>query len=119
MKLTIYGIKNCDTMQKAMKWLEANNLSYHFHNYKTDGLAEDLFDRFKSSIQLDQLINTKSATFKELDEQSRQNLLNPKKSFAMVSANTSVLKRPILELNGKYIIGFKGELWGPFLGLWA
>jgi arsenate reductase (glutaredoxin) len=96
--IRIYGIKNCDTMQKAFKWLDANNETYHFHNYKTEGIDKATIDQWLKVLPLEKVINSKGTTYRNLEEADKEALKNKKKAIAVLIANPSVIKRPIWDL---------------------
>jgi Spx/MgsR family transcriptional regulator len=104
--IKIFGIKNCDTMAKAFKWLDEHDLSYHFHNYKTDGIDKTTMENWLKTKALNEIINTKSTTFKSLSDEEKEQILDTKKYFSVVSQNTSVIKRPILIYKNKVLVGF-------------
>ncbi|SET32381.1 Spx/MgsR family RNA polymerase-binding regulatory protein [Thalassotalea agarivorans] len=106
MTITLYGINNCDTVKKAMKWLDNAGIEYTFHDYKKAGLSESLFDEFASNIALDVLINKRSTTYRNLSDdvkaQFSLSTITPE-----VLAQPTLLKRPIMHMNGNYKVGFK------------
>lgn len=109
--ITIYGIKNCDTMTKTFQWFDGKKIAYRFHNYKTDGLAKVTFNQWLKLADLNELINTKGTTFRTLSDLDKLAILKKATSFDIVTKNTSILKRPIIEINDQLIIGFKPEVW--------
>lgn len=96
--IRIYGIKNCDTMQQALKWLDSNNETYHFHNYKTEGIDKATIEHWLKVLPLDKVINTKGTTYRKLEDADKEALKNKKKAIAVMIANPSVIKRPIWDL---------------------
>lgn len=110
--ITIYGIKNCDTMKKAFDWLNEKGISYHFHNYKTDGLNLDKINEWLTQSKAEILINKAGTTFKALPEEQKENYTKKPTARKIMSGNQSVIKRPVLEKEGKIIaIGFKPDLY--------
>lgn len=106
--ITIYGIKNCDTMKKAMKWLDNAGMDYHFHDYKKDGLAPELVDSWLASLDWEQLINRRGTTWRKLDENVR-NSMDQASARAVMLENPSIIKRPILDTGRERILGFNAD----------
>lgn len=116
MERVIYGIKNCDTMQKAMKWMDANGISYRFHDYRVEGLTAEQLQNWLSEIPLDTLVNSRSTTYKALTADQKEQIAQPATAAAIILQNPSIIKRPILNNKGAYLIGFKEETWKAALG---
>jgi Spx/MgsR family transcriptional regulator len=74
--LTMYGIKNCDTIKKARRWLEAHQIDYRFHDYRTDGLDRAQLDTFIAELGWQALLNTRGTTWRKLDESLRNSIDN-------------------------------------------
>lgn len=109
MPLTIYGIKNCDTMKKARAWLEAHGVDYDFHDYKTRGIDKDRLEAWAEKAGWETLLNRAGTTFKKLPEQDKVGLTQVK-AIRLMLAQPSMIKRPVLELaRGKLLVGFKPE----------
>ena len=105
--ITIYGIHNCDTMQKAIKWLDANKVAYTFHNYKTAGITEPSLRLWLQHFPASKLINTKSTTYKALTDEQKASIDNADKAIEIMLQNQSVIKRPVWDLgNGTYYLGW-------------
>lgn len=110
--MIIYGIKNCDTMQKAFKFLDHKKIKYEFHDYKKQGIDKATIQNWMTHFAVDQIINTKSLTFKSLSEANKASINNKAKAIRLMSQNTSMIKRPLVDLeNGKFLLGFKEEEW--------
>jgi len=103
---TLYGIKNCDTVKKAMLWLDQNNLAYRFHDYRVDGLTLELLQQFADSLGWNALINRSSTSWRQLDHEQQADLTQEKALQLMLDFPT-LIKRPILDTGKKLIIGFK------------
>lgn len=110
----IYGIKNCDTMKKAFKWLDEQHIAYQFHNYKTDGLSPELLQSLLDLSDWQQLLNTKGTTWRKLDEKTRKSVIDQTTAKPLMLQNPSIIKRPILVANGKAIVGFSDQLYQQF-----
>lgn len=105
--IKIYGIKNCDTVKKATVWLKDKGLNFEFHDYKTLGISKEKLNEWIDQIGLDILINRKGTTWKQLDEKTQAGTKDKKKAIQLMQEKTSVIKRPIVELNKKVIlVGF-------------
>jgi arsenate reductase len=109
--ITIYGIKNCDTMKKARAWLDKQGVEYAFHDYKTAGIERDRLERWSKKVDWETLLNRAGTTFKKLPDKDKQGL-DERKALALMVAQPSMIKRPVLDLGGgKLVVGFKPELY--------
>jgi len=108
---TIYGIKNCDTMKKARAWLDKHGVAYGFHDYKIAGIERDQLERWSKKVGWETLLNRAGTTFKKLPDNDKLGLTE-KKAIALMLAQPSMIKRPVLDLGGgKLLVGFKPELY--------
>ena len=113
--VTIYGIKNCDTMKKARAWLGERGIVYAFHDYKTAGVERGVLEGWAREVGWETLLNRAGTTFKKLPDKDKQDLTE-KKAIALMLAQPSMIKRPVLDLGGgKLLVGFKPELYGEAL----
>ena len=111
MTITIYGIKNCDTMKKARAWLDSHGIDYAFHDYKTAGIERDRLERWAKRVGWEILLNRAGTTFKKLADKDKQGLTE-NKAIALMLAQPSMIKRPVLDLGGgKILVGFSPELY--------
>jgi arsenate reductase (glutaredoxin) len=110
LSITIYGIKNCDTMKKARAWLDGHGVAYDFHDYKTAGIAKDKLKRWSDEVGWETLLNRAGTTFKKLPDADKEGL-NERKALALMEAQPSMIKRPVLDLGGKLLVGFKEEVY--------
>ena len=115
MATTIYGIKNCDTMKKAFAWLEKHGVAYSFHDYKTAGVTKAQLAQWGRAAGWEIVLNRAGTTFRKLPETDRENLTEAK-AIALMIAQPSMIKRPVLETGGKIEIGFKPERYAAVLG---
>lgn len=115
MAATIYGIKNCDTMKKARAWLDGKGVAYDFHDYKTAGIGRDKLQGWADKIGWETLLNRAGTTFKKLPDADREKL-SEKKALALMLAQPSMIKRPVLEIGGKLVVGFKPEIYEKEVG---
>jgi Spx/MgsR family transcriptional regulator len=106
--ITIYGIKNCDTMKKARAWLDEHGVDYSFHDYKTAGIDKDRLARWSKAVGWETLLNRAGTTFRKLPDAEKTNLTE-KKAMALMLAQPSMIKRPVLDVGGKLLVGFKPE----------
>ena len=110
MPLTIYGIKNCDTMKKARAWLDKQGVDYAFHDYKTAGIERGKLEAWVKKAGWETLLNRAGATFKKLPDKDKSGVTE-KKAIALMLAQPSLIKRPVLDKGGKLFVGFKPELY--------
>src|SRR4051794_41171027 len=105
--VTIYGIRNCDTVKKARAWLDERGIAYAFHDYKAAGLERERLERWCREVGWEALLNRAGTTFRKLPENEKQGL-DAGKAMALMLARPSLLKRPVLEHGGsKLLVGFK------------
>jgi arsenate reductase len=115
MSLTIYGIKNCDTMKKARAWLDKAGKAYVFHDYKTAGVDRARLEKWAGVAGWETLLNRAGTTFRKLPDKDKEGLTE-KKAIALMLAQPSMIKRPVLESGSKLLIGFKPDDWRATLG---
>jgi arsenate reductase len=115
MTLTMYGIKNCDTVAKARKWLEDRGLAYGFHDYKAVGIDRARLEAWVEELGWEPLLNRAGTTFRKLDEGDKQNI-DREKAIGLMLANPSMIKRPVLDLGERRLVGFKPDLYEAALG---
>ena len=108
--ITIYGIKNCDTMAKARAWLDKRGIAYAFHDYKADGIDRARLEGWAKAVGWEVLINRAGTTFRALPEAECEGLTR-KKAIALMLGQPSMIKRPVLDLGGRYLVGFKPEIY--------
>lgn len=106
--VTVYGIKNCDTIKKARTWLDQRKIAYAFHDYRTDGLERGLLLDWMRAVGWQTLLNRASTTFREQPDRDKL-ALTETKALALMLANPTLIKRPVLDLGGKLLVGFKAE----------
>ena len=106
---TIYGIKNCDTMKKARAWLEGHGIDYEFHDYKKAGIDREHLAAWSKKVGWETLLNRAGTTFRKLPDKDKEGL-GEKKALALMLAQPSMIKRPVLALSGgRLLVGFKPE----------
>lgn len=115
MTLTIYGIKNCDTMKKARAWLDAAGKPYRFHDYRAEGIDPARLAGWAARVGWEKLLNKAGTSFRALPEGDKQGL-DEAKALALMAANPTLIKRPVLEAEEALLVGFKPELYESALG---
>jgi arsenate reductase len=113
--ITIYGIKNCDTMKKARAWLDKQGVAYAFHDYKTEGIDRARLEGWARAVGWETLLNRAGTTFRKLPEQDKD-VLTEKRAIALMLGQPSMIKRPVLDVGGKLLVGFKPETYEKALG---
>jgi arsenate reductase len=106
--VTLYGIKNCDTMKKARAWLEANGVAYTFHDYKAQGIDRIRLESWVGSLGWETLLNRAGTTFRKLPDADKVGL-DEGRALALMLEQPSMIKRPVLDLGGRLVVGFKAE----------
>ncbi|SDU22801.1 arsenate reductase [Pseudomonas pohangensis] len=110
MSITLYGIKACDTMKKARTWLDQQGVNYSFHDYKTSGIDAASLQQWCNEHGWQVILNRAGTTFRKLDEAQKTDL-DQDKAIALMLAQPSMIKRPVLDLGGRTLVGFKAELY--------
>lgn len=108
--ITIYGIKTCDTMKKARAWLDDHGVAYAFHDYKTEGIDKALLERWAKEVSWEILLNRAGTTFRKLPDAQREGVTE-KKAIALMLEQPSMIKRPVLDVGGKLLVGFKPDIY--------
>jgi len=106
----IYAIKNCDTVAKARAWLADQGIAYDFHDYKTQGIDAVRLGQWVEELGWDKVLNRAGTTFKKLPEADWTHL-DATKAIALMVAQPSMIKRPLLDLGDRRVLGFKPELY--------
>ncbi len=115
MPITIYGIKHCDTMKKARTWLEAHGVDYGFHDYKTAGVDRAALEGWARQVGWEVLLNRSGTTFRKLPDADKAEL-DQAKAIDLMLAQPSMIKRPVLDLGGDLLVGFKPDAYAAKLG---
>lgn len=115
MSITIYGIKNCDTMKKARAWLEQRDIVHVFHDYKASGIDKTHLLGWVAEHGWETVLNRAGTSFRALPESDKTGL-DAEKAIALMLANPSLIKRPVLDLGERRLVGFKPELYEAALG---
>jgi arsenate reductase len=112
---TLYGIRNCDTMKKARAWLDARGVAYAFHDYKTAGIDRALLEAWADELGWEALLNRAGTTFRKLPEAERADL-DRDRAIALMRAQPSMIRRPLLDTGAARIVGFKAERYAEVFG---
>ena len=104
--IAVYGIKNCDTMKKAFAWLDGHKVDYSFHDYKKDGMDRARLEKWIKAVGWEKLLNRAGTTFRKLPDKDKEGL-SEKKAVALMLAQPSMIKRPVIETGAKLLVGFR------------
>lgn len=110
MAITIYGIKSCDTMKKARAWLEAHDVPHYFHDYKTAGIDRARLEKWCGEVGWETLLNRAGTTFRKLPDADKAGL-DAAKAIQLMLAQPAMIKRPVLDLGGKLLVGFNPQTY--------
>ena len=103
--VTIYGIKNCDTVKKALKWLDKHNIAYQFHDLRQDGINKNDLQQWTKSVSWEMLLNTRSTTWRQLPDKDKQ-AVDADKAIRLMLANPTLIKRPVITTGKTTLVGF-------------
>jgi arsenate reductase len=115
MSVTIYGIKACDTMKKARDWLDGQNVAYAFHDYKVAGIDRSSLELWVDVLGWEAVLNRAGTTFRKLADEDKQDL-DARKAIDLMLAQPSMIKRPILDIDGNLTAGFKPDVYARAFG---
>lgn len=105
---TLYGIKNCDTVKKARRWLEEHGLDYQFHDFRQDGLDRRKIEEWASQLGWEALLNRRSTTWRQLDENQRTDL-DHRSAVSLMASNPTLIRRPVLDTGDQLVVGFSQD----------
>lgn len=112
---TLYGIKNCDTMKKARRWLDEHNVAYDFHDYKKEGIDEKTLKQWSKKVGWETLLNRRGTTWRKLPDNVKDNI-DEKSAIKIMLEQPSIIKRPVVIKGSKYQVGFSDQEYsGLFL----
>ena len=114
MKPTLYGIRNCDTVKKARGWLDQRGIDYDFHDYKAVGIDEPRLLGWSSELGWERLLNRSGTTFRKLPEADKAGV-DEDKAIGLMLAQPSMIRRPVLDLGDRRILGFSDAIYGEAL----
>ncbi len=105
--MIVYGIKNCNTVKSAIEWLNKNKISFEFHDYKKSGVSEAKLSAWCKQVGWEALVNKRGTTWRQLPEADQMRIVNEKSAITLMMEKTSVIKRPLIEINNKVaLLGF-------------
>lgn len=115
--ITMYGIKNCDTIKKAKRWLDDQQINYQFHDYRADGLTQAQLETFVDQLGYDALMNTRGTTWRKLsDAEKSQALANKNDAIKLMLEQPAIIKRPLLvAANNTILLGFSDASYQQFI----
>ena len=116
MSITLYGIPNCDTVKKARKFLSTHEVEYHFHNYKTDGADLKTLQGWIDELGWETVLNKRGTTWRKLDDSTKAST-DATTAAQLLIDNPSMIKRPILSLDDKLVVGFSEPEWKTVLNI--
>jgi arsenate reductase len=111
--MKLYGIKNCDTVKKARQWLDENGIDYQFHDFKKDGLNDELLARLEECVGWQALLNRRGTTWRKLPREVRDTI-GPQSAHQVMLENPSIIKRPVVERDGEITVGFNADEWAAW-----
>lgn len=115
MRITVYGIPNCDTVKKARAWLDQHAVDYQFHDFKKQGLPAQRLDDWITQLGWDKLVNRKGTTWRRLDASRQGGVVDAASAKALMLDQPSVIKRPVVEWGGAVTVGFDAAQWADRL----
>ena len=116
MSVVMYGIKSCDTIKKARKWLDANGVEFTFHDYRQDGLSDALLCTLESSLGWEAMVNKRGTTWRKLDEEVKS-VIDKQSALALMLENPAIIKRPILDTGNTLELGFSTTAYEQLFAL--
>jgi Spx/MgsR family transcriptional regulator len=115
MSLVIYGIRNCDTIKKTLKWLDSHAIAYRFHDYRKDGLSSELLQEFITALGWQALLNKRGTTYRGLSDAAKQGL-DEQSAMLLMLEQPALIKRPLLHTPHGYLLGFDETQFQTLLG---
>ncbi|NQU61441.1 MAG: Spx/MgsR family RNA polymerase-binding regulatory protein [Rhodospirillales bacterium] len=106
--IAVYGLKNCDTCRKALKWLAGKNLEHRFHDFRKHGIDAKAIEKWADAVGWETLLNKRGTTWRGLAD-SEKDGVGPSNAAALMAAHPALIKRPVFEVSGRIIVGFKDE----------
>jgi arsenate reductase (glutaredoxin) len=110
--MKVYGIKNCNTVKSALDWLKKNDIEFEFHDYKTKGITAEDLRRWDKQVGWESLVNKRGTTWRQLDPKLQNSITSSTAAIALMQEKTSVIKRPLIEENGRILtLGFDEDVY--------
>ena len=113
--MKVYGIKNCNTVAKALNWLKENHLDFEFHDFKKLGISESKLKEWADQLGWEALINKRGTTWKNLDADTQNSIISEDSAFKLMQEKTSLIKRPVIETDDNILLGFDEEKYNAML----
>ena len=113
--IKLYGIRNCDTVKKARKWLDENAVEHQFHDFKKDGLSSAQLAIWEQAVGWDTLLNKRGTTWRKLSEDIRDGI-DAASAHHLMLENPSIIKRPVVQFQGAVTVGFNADDWATRFG---
>lgn len=107
---TVYGIKNCDTVKKACKWLETNNIKFNFHDFRKDGLTQAKVKSWSGQVDWETLLNRRGTTWRKLSDKEKDSI-NKAIAIKLMAEQPTLIKRPVIEHNRTLLVGFSIDIY--------
>jgi len=112
--ITLYGIPNCDTIKKARRWLETNNIEYRFHDYRKDGITQKQLKAWSDELGWENLLNRRGTTWRKLGETERDGI-NKARAITLMTQQPAMIKRPLLDTGSHKLLGFNADEYNNLL----
>ena len=113
--MVLYGIKNCDTVKKARRWLDANDVAFTFHDFRADGLDQSTIETWLKKVSWEILLNKRGTTWRKLED-PRKEQLDEAIAVELILANPTLIKRPVVAFNDDCFVGFKEADYAAYFG---
>ena len=113
--MKVYGIKNCNTVAKALSWLKENQIDFEFHDFKKLGISESKLKEWADQLGWEALINKRGTTWKNLDADTQNSIISEDSAFKLMQEKTSLIKRPVIETDDNILLGFDEEKYNAML----
>ncbi len=114
--MKLYGIPNCSTVKKARAWLDERDIPYEFHDLKKQGVPDATMKKLCKLLGWEAVVNRSGQTWRKLSDDRKAQVVDAASALALMKENASVVKRPILDRDGQYQVGFSEENYGAFFG---
>lgn len=115
MSITVFGIKNCDTVKKTKKWFEAQDIDYTFHDYRVEGIDAEWLANVEAQVGWEVLLNKRGTTFRQLDDAVKQSI-DKQSALTLMLDNPTLIKRPVVTHSGDTLVGFKADQYAQVFG---
>lgn len=117
MRMKLYGIPNCNTVKKARTWLTEIGIAIPFHDFKKQGVNEELLKAWLKQISWEKLVNRQGTTWRKLTDEAKAAVCDEASAIRLMLEKSSVIKRPVLEMDGKIILGFDEATYQSLFGI--